>query len=137
MKIFIDTGAFIAYFVKVDDNHADALEKYKVYRKNTDVLFTSNYIVDELLTWFSYHRPQNIVIKLISEFKKVEANNEIRIVHVDETIHKKAINTFIKFSEHKISFTDCTSYVLFKEFAFDEIFTFDHDFKKMKIQTSF
>jgi predicted nucleic acid-binding protein len=69
--------------------------------------------------------------------EKAEQNAEIKIVFIDSLFFKKAQEAFLKFSEHKISFTDAVSYVLCKEFKIDEIFTLDADFKKMRLNTSF
>lgn len=69
----------------------------------------------------------------VSLFVKQDAHHE----RVDETIFSQAKDALIRFCEHKISFTDCTSYVLFKKLALDEVFTLDSDFKKLNIPVSF
>lgn len=96
MKVFIDTGAFIAYFIKQDKFHDDTVRKYRLYRQQKAMLLTSDYILDELSTWFSAKQSKNILEKLVYSI-----------------------------------------YVLYKDFALDEIFTLDEDFKKMRLNTSF
>ena len=46
-------------------------------------------------------------------------------------IEQKAKEILLKFFEHKVSFTDATTYVLCKDFKIDEVFTLDSDFRKM------
>jgi len=75
--------------------------------------------------------------KLIDALDKMEKDGELGFVHIDKTIFRKAREILLKFADHKISFTDATSYILYKDFAIDEIFTLDSDFKKMRITTSF
>lgn len=137
MKAFIDTSAFIAYFIKQDEFHDDAVAKFKLYRQQNVKLLTSDYILDELQTWFSAKQPKNLLEKLIYSLQRIEEHGEIRVFSVDKPTFRKAQKVLLKFSEHKISFTDATSYVLYKDFALDEVFTLDDDFKKMRISTSF
>ena len=137
MKVFIDTGAFIAYFIKQEKYHSDAVSKYKLYRQQKLTLLTSDYILDELFTWFSAKQSKYILEKLVASVQKMTVNQEIKVLSVDDVVFKKAVEVLLKFSEHKISFTDATTYVLYKEFSIDEIFTLDDDFKKMRLNTSF
>lgn len=137
MKIFIDSGAFIAYFVKQEASHGDVVRKYHFYIQAKAQFFTSNYILDELLTWFSSKQAKYFTEKLTIYLQRIIENGELKVVFIDNIIHKKSQDIFLKFLEHKISFTDATSYVLYRDFALDEIFTLDSDFKKMRVKTSF
>lgn len=137
MKIFIDTSAFIAYFIKQEIFHNKVVRKYNFYRKQRASLFTSDYILDELLTWFSYNQNSKILEKVIFNLERIEQAGEIKTLMIDKLIRKKATEVLIKFSEHKISFTDATTYVCIKEFNLDEVFTLDSDFKKIRVKSSF
>lgn len=137
MKVFLDTSAFIAYFVKQDTHHEKVINKYNFYRKNKALFLTSNYIVDELLTWFSSHQTKHFTEVLIEALEGVATEGEIKTLYVDELIANKAVPIFLKFADHKISFTDATTYVLYKDFAIDEIFTLDADFRRIRAKTSF
>lgn len=137
MKVFIDTSAFIAYFVKQEKFHDEVVQKYKFYRQQKARLITSDYILDELLTWLNAKQDKQILEKLIYSLQKMREIGEMRVLSIDGVIFKNAEKALLKFSEHKISFTDATTYVLYKDFAIDEIFTLDSDFKKMRLKTSF
>lgn len=137
MKVVIDTGAFIAYFIKQEKFHDDAVSKYKFYRQQKAILLTSDYILDELLTWFSAKQSKQILERLVVAIQKMIEAEELKVLSVDQTVFRKAQDILIKFSEHKISFTDATTYVLYKDFTLDEVFTFDDDFKKIRVSTSF
>jgi len=137
MKIFVDSGVFIAYFLKQEASHEDVVRKYNFYIQEKARFFSSNYILDELLTWFSSRQPKYFTEKLIIYLQRIIENGELKVIFIDSVIHKKAQDVLLKFSEHKISFTDATSYVLYKDFSLDEVFTLDSDFKKMRIKTSF
>ena len=137
MKVFIDTGAFIALFVFSEKYHKQISNKYSEYRKQRAQLFTSYYILDELYTRLIYDFGKASTQKAIELLNKSIEKEELRVLDIDEVIFKKAQGVLIKFSEHKISLTDATSYVLFKDYSLDEVFTLDDDFKKIRISTSF
>lgn len=137
MKVFIDTSAFMALIIKEEAYHNRIAVQYKAYKQARAQLITSAYILDELFTRCLYRAGSyggKLAINLIRE---IVASGELTVLEVDSQIFKKAEDIFLKFSDHKISFTDATSYVLYKYFSLDEIFTLDDDFKKFRVKTSF
>ncbi len=137
MKIFIDTGVFIALFVSSEKYHQQTAGKYKSYRKQRVSFFTSFFVLDELFTRLIYDFGHYKTQKVIDLLEKSIQKEELTVLDVDKTTFKKAGGALLKFADHKISFTDATSYVLYKDFGMDEIFTLDSDFKKIGAQTSF
>lgn len=137
MKIFIDTGAFLALFISSEKFHNQVAKKYSEYRRSRSLFFTSHYILDELYTRLMYDFGKSITQKTIEIMDKSIEKEELSVLNVDEATFKKALGIFIKFSEHQLSFTDATSYVLYKDFGMDAIFTLDDDFKKIRANTSF
>ena len=136
MKVFIDTSAFVALFVDKEVDHEKVAKKYYNYRQQRAILFTSYYVLDELFTRLLYYGKVDVK-KHIQTLKSVMAANELTVLQIDEVLFEKSLEIFLKFSEHKISFTDATTYILYKDFAIEEIFTLDSDFKKMRTNTSF
>lgn len=136
MKAFIDTSAFVALFVDKETDHKTVAKQYHDYRQKRAALFTSDYILDELFTCLLYF-PQVDIKKYIQKLKSSISAGEITVLKVDEVLFEKAIEAFLKYSDHKISFTDATSYALLKNFELDEVFTLDNDFKKLRVNTSF
>lgn len=136
MKVFIDTSAFVALLVDKEADHKKVANKYREYRQKRAILFTSDYILDELFTRLLYFQQVDIK-KYIQKLKDSVSAGEITVLRVDEALFEKALEAFMKFADHKISFTDATSYTLLKNFSLNEIFTLDADFKKMRLDTSF
>lgn len=136
MKVFIDTSAFVALLVDKETDHKIVANKYHDYRQKRAILFTSDYILDELFTRLLYFKQVDIK-KYIQKLKESISKGEITVLRVEEAIFEKALEAFLKFSDHKISFTDATSYILLKNFSLDEVFTLDDDFKKIRLTTSF
>lgn len=136
-KVFIDTGAFIAYFVYEDIDHEKIVEKYKEYRNLRALFITSDYILSELYTRLVYDIGSNVTSKAVMSIKKLQENNELKVLTINSLIFKRSTEALLKFSEHKISFTDATTYICVKEYKLDEVFTLDSDFKKIGLSVSF
>lgn len=136
MKVFIDTSAFVALLVENEQFHKKVVEKYNTYRQQRATFFTSYYILDELYTRLLYLQVSNIR-KHIEIIQHSIQENELVAMQINDALFDKSLSVFLKFSEHKISFTDATTYVLCKDFNIDEIFTLDSDFKKMRVSISF
>lgn len=135
MKVLIDTSAFVAVLVESETDHKKVAKKYLDYRQHRATFLTSDYVLDELFTRLLYYKLDLRIY--IEKLKGSIARSEITVLHINEGLFEKALNVFLKFSDHKISFTDATSHVLCKDFALDEVFTLDNDFKRMRINTSF
>lgn len=137
MKVFIDTSAFVSLLVKQDTHHELVVKKHKEYVQHHAIFLTSDYVLDELYTHLVYDLPKNKVGEITAKFDQKIHTKDIRLLPIDETVFSQAKVALLKFCEHKISFTDCTSYVFFKKLALDEIFTLDSDFKKLNLAVSF
>lgn len=137
MKVLIDTSAFMALILKEESCHSKVVEQYKVYKQTRAQLITSTYILDELFTRCLYRAGSHGSRLAITLIRDIIASGELTVLEVDSQVFRKAEDVFLKFSDHKISFTDATSYVLYKNFNLDEVFTLDADFKKMRVTTSF
>lgn len=135
MKIFIDTSVFVALLVENETDHEKVAKKYSHYRQHRALFITSDYILDELFTRLLYYKLD--IKRHIEKLQDSISRKEIVVLHIDESVFDKSLNIFLKFSEHKISFTDAASYILYKDFSLDEVFTLDDDFKKMRVNTSF
>lgn len=131
MKVCIDTSAFIALFVKSELSHETIVRKYREYRLARVPLFTSYYILDELLTRLRYDKREMHLTQHIHKLLDSISRGELTVLQIDDLLFHKSVEVFMKFSDQKISFTDATTYTLCKHFSLDEVFTLDSDFKKM------
>lgn len=132
MKVIFDTSIFLALFVDKEKYHEQAIKKYQEYKQQHTIFLTSDYILDEFFTRLTYDFGKAVTQKTIRDLQKIIDQGELRVLRIDGVIFKKAIDVMIKFSEHKVSFTDATTFVLYKDLKIDEIFTLDNDFRKMR-----
>lgn len=51
MRIFVDTGAWIALADKHDQHHQTAQTLYGIIQKNNSSLLITDYVFDETVTW--------------------------------------------------------------------------------------
>lgn len=110
---------------------------YQQYQHQKTLFLTSRYVLCELFTRLVYDFGKGATQKAINEISVSIENKGLSLLEIDEVIFKKSQDALIKFSEHKLSFTDAASYVLYKDFSIDEVFTLDSDFKKIRVNTSF
>jgi len=123
--IYIDTGAFIAKYLETDQYHKKSqvlweglIEKYRLY--------TSNFVVDELLTFLVRRVGLAASIKAAEE---IYASRVLEILQSTREIEINAIAYMKKYKDvNKLSFTDCVSFSLCEDRNITEVFSFDHHF---------
>jgi hypothetical protein len=124
-KVFVDTGAWIALAERSDVHHLQAgAIADKLNRENT-LLITSDFVLDEALTWFRYNAGHKVATEFAAQ---VMTSNVTEIFYIDEILFNKTIELFRKYDDQKFSFTDCSSFVLMRAHRIRQAFTFDSHF---------
>ncbi|MFH1774741.1 MAG: PIN domain-containing protein [Methanobacteriota archaeon] len=140
MSMLIDSNVFIAYINKSDENHDKADELLEDIMKNKyGMPFTSDYIFNETVTTVLY-RTGNIaravdVRDLILGNEEKEIPSFITMIFITEDVLSNAWKLFLKYSEKKLSFTDCASIELIKSRGIEYIASFDKDFNGIVSRT--
>jgi predicted nucleic acid-binding protein len=120
--IFVDTGAWYALATASDPDH----EAAKAFvASNGEPLFTSDYIVDELLTLFSVRGER---AKGIEWRRDVLDRGGATLIRVTDGDFSAALGIYEKFHDKDWSFTDCTSYVIMERLGVGMAFSFDRHF---------
>jgi predicted nucleic acid-binding protein len=124
-RVFVDTGAWIALAEQSDVHHLQAIAIADELSRANTLLMTTDYILDETITWFRY----NASHKVAADFAvQVLSSNVTEIFYIDETIFNKAFELFRKYDDQKFSFTDCSSFVLMRAQRIRKAFSFDSHF---------
>jgi len=122
--IFVDTGAWFAAFVPNDADHSAADAWLET---NTDLLVTTDYVIDELLT----------LMKMRGEFQRAlrvgaalftEEIAQVVWVLPEDVAH--AWETFQRYHDKGWSFTDCVSRVVMQRLGIQQAFAFDAHFRQ-------
>lgn len=124
MKVFIDTGAFLALADNSDFSHDFATSVYQKILKQKAILYTSNYIIDEVITLIRSRVGHDAAVAFIKGFE-ISRINVLRITEIDEDLAK---NIFTKYKDKQFSFTDCTSFALIDRYAINAVMSLDEHF---------
>ncbi len=124
--IFIDTGALIARFLSKDQYHAQAIDIWKVIIELKEPCYTSNFVLNETFTLLGRRAGYGFAEK---RARNIYASNFISIFRPGIEDELIALNFFKKFSDQKVSFTDCISFALMKKYQITTVFSFDRHFE--------
>ena len=124
MAVFVDTGAWFAYFVRRDPDHAAATEWM---RGNRQPLVTSDYVVDELLTLLKLRESHRVAAAAGAAVLQQDVATVDRITVAD---FDAAWTVFRQYHDKGWSFTDCTSKVVMERLRIGHAFAFDSDFEE-------
>lgn len=125
-NIFIDTGAFIAKYLPEDQFHLKALGLWQKLEKKQTKLITSNFVLDETLTLLARRADYSFSSRIA---QAIYASKVIKIIRPTLETEYGALVYFEKFSDQRVSFTDCVSFQMMKEHRIKQAFSFDRHFE--------
>ncbi len=123
--VFIDTGAFIAKFIRSDRFHLRSIEMWEILEKKKEKIVTSNFVLDETFTLLARQSSYAFSAQIAHA---VYSSEIIKIIRPSHDTELSALLLFEKFSDQKVSFTDCISFQLMKEYRIKTAFSFDKHF---------
>ncbi len=124
--IFIDTGAFLARYLRRDQHHKEALVVWKKLASSKQRSFTSNFVLDELFTLLARKASYNFAAE---QATIILSSTHLTILRPDLAIEEMAIKYFKKYADQQVSYTDCISFALMKQRHITQAFAFDHHFQ--------
>ena len=124
--IYIDTGAFLARHLSNDQYHRQANAFWDLIRKKQEKCVTSNFVLDETFTLLARRAGYSFAAQ---RAKNMYASDSIDILRPTREDELEAVAVFEKYSDHRLSFTDCVSLVLMKINKIKRVFTFDYHFR--------
>ncbi len=128
MKIFTDTGAWIALADKNDQHHHEAKKIYHSIQKRNIPLFITDYIFDETVTWLHYKIGHSVACDWGN---KILNSRMVEIFKISDEHVNLAWELFQKFHDQKFSFTDCISFTVMNFLGTNIAFAFDSHFSTM------
>lgn len=136
MRTFVDTGAFLALEIENDQNHAAAEQTFVGLKDKRALFFTNDYVLVESYTRLIYDVHLKAAQKFHEYITTLIDKNQLILLDVTPTDRNQAWQELKRYSDHKLSFTDATIIVNFKNYHLEEIFTFDKHFKTLKLPAS-
>jgi predicted nucleic acid-binding protein len=124
MPVFVDTGAWFAYFVRRDADHAAAVQWMQA---NRQPLLTTDFVLDELLTLLKLRESYTVVVAAGDAL----LNQAVaRVERVSEEDFLQAWEVFRRYRDKEWGFTDCTSKVIMERLGIAHAFAFDSHFEQ-------
>lgn len=125
-NIFIDTDAIIALARMDDSNHEKAVELQEFVNEDEVKIYTSNFVVGEIITVLS----QKSSVAVAEKIGKEIVGGNIAVIYITGKQMKKALKKFSKQTSKNSRFTDIVNMVLMDELKIDTIFSFDNHYPK-------
>jgi len=130
LRLFIDTGPFMARHNKRDKQHSSAVESFDKIRDGETAyrkLYTSDYVLDEAVTGCRQRtRNHGLSVELGTLILSSESLLRLR---VDEDTLLEAWELFKSRREIPLSLTDCTSAILARKNGITDVYSYDGDFE--------
>ena len=123
-RVFIDTGAYIAFFHKQDAKRKEAVLTWEQLNRDEVTLFTTYDVINEFATLlgrktdYLYSAKQTHLLYI----------SDVEIIYPEDEDFKLALSFFKKYADQKVSFADCFSFVTMQKLNIEHVFTFDKHF---------
>ncbi len=124
MKVFVDTSGILALLNADDAFHSEASTLFAKSLASRDELFTTNYAVVESIAVLQSRHGMEPVNDLIDNILPV-----LEIVWGSEIDHQAAIQLLKATNRRRVSFVDCTSFVVMRKLGIEFALASDRDFE--------
>jgi predicted nucleic acid-binding protein len=131
--IFVDTGAWIAILNSNDQHHREAIAIYRDLQQQKTRFLTTDYVIDETATRLRYDTNHSLAVMFLERIELLVETDVLILVEIDKDVFGKAKVLFRQYDSARLSFTDCTSFVVCRENHINEAFAFDRHFSIMGI----
>jgi uncharacterized protein len=123
--IFVDTGAFVARYIRQDTEHRRARRAWAAIDRSQSRCFTSSFVLDETFTLLGRRASYSFAA---DRARALLGSKVLTILRPDADDETRAVELFAKFADQRVSFTDCVSFVLMRRHRLERVFTFDRHF---------
>ena len=125
MTVFLDTGFILALTDSRDVNYEKA-GKFKAKIEEFDLAFISDYIFDEVMTFIASRQSASKARKIGKEILE----SDLEIINITPELFEKSWKLFNE--RENLSFTDCSTVVVARQFRIKNIATFDSGFNQFR-----
>ncbi len=129
MKVFTDTGAFIALTDADDEKHKAAAAFYRDSKEKGARFITTNFVVCETMNYLGARISHKVAVLFRENLKKSGFNE---IITVTPSIEDAAFGIFKRYADKDFSFTDCTSFSIMRSLKLKKAFAFDKHFEQLE-----
>lgn len=123
--IFVDTGAFLAKYLRKDQHHLESLPIWERLEREKAWVCTSNFVIDELATLLARRANYSFAAETI---RSIYESDIFEILRPEREEERNAVMLFAKYADQEVSFTDCISFALMRAYRIKRVFAFDRHF---------
>ncbi|MEK6608585.1 MAG: PIN domain-containing protein [Myxococcota bacterium] len=129
--IFIDTWAFRALADGADPSHAAARDLDQRLVEAGVARVTTDYVLDEALTGLRARGGRPVAVAFLDQVDALVAARRMSVERIGEARFRAAGAVFRRLDLPRLSFTDCTSFVVMREEKIAWAFTADAHFDRV------
>lgn len=128
-SLFVDTSGWASFFTKTEPTHLQAVQSLGSARQQNHTIFTSNYILAELVALLQspLRQPRSRIFEILNTIKNT---SYIQILHISEEIDHAAWELCQSRPDKSWSLVDCSSFVLMQQLSIQTALTTDHHFEQ-------
>lgn len=132
MKVFCDTSFLVGYYDNKDQYHQESTSIIQSLSAKKPQFLITDYIYDESITHLLTTHPYYGFLRTRILDDDVIVKQKYNLIFITDQLFHKAREIFQRYNkDKKWSFTDCTSYVVMKDFGIRKVLTFDDNFSQM------
>lgn len=124
--IYIDASAYLAILLPSDINRKRAIEILEEISEQEKELITSYAVLGEVLTVASQRYNRQAAIDFVSQIHR----SKTKLVLETQQLVDEAMELFKIIKNKNVSWVDCYSFAIIKQYKIKTFFSFDDDFKK-------
>lgn len=125
MRIFIDTGAFIALADSDDENHIAAKKYYRDSKEIGAKFTTTNFVICQTMNYLRAKVSHTVSVVFWENLKK---SGTFEVINITPLLENTAFAIFKQYADKNFGFTDCTSFAAMKSLKLNKAFAFDKHF---------
>lgn len=131
MSVFVDTGVLFAHHDTDAERHEQAVAAFDELLDGTyGQPYTSDYVLDEVVTLTrvrtgSFEAANTVARRILGEDS---FPNVLELLHVEPDEVTAALETFRRYEDQNLSFTDASIIHLCESRGIDAVLSFDDDF---------
>jgi predicted nucleic acid-binding protein len=135
--IFVDTWGWIALGYQRDKHHIEVERIFQELRHHNALIYTSDYVLDELITLIFRRENFNESTQFINGILTAIALGHVLVDRITSERFMSAWELRKRFKDKlDISFTDITSMVIMRENNIHQVLTMDEHFAKVGLDFS-
>lgn len=129
--LFVDTAGWLACADSAEPAHLRCCAARDAALEAGQALVTTDFVVDETLTLIRFRLGLDAAD---AWWQQVDRSARLRWERVDSDRFEKARHLFFQYRDKDFSFTDCTSFVVMREFRLTHAITTDRHFRQAGFQ---